>query len=403
MPSHSSILVVGAGYAGVLAAVRVARQTRGRATVRLLSPTDFIVERVRLHESVATGRNVEVPIAPMLSAAGVQWVRGIATNVDADRRVLHTDDRPLSFDWLIFAAGSGTRGDAVPGVADHAFTMNPSSVPALRARLCDIESQRGRVVICGAGLTGIELATELAEARPGLRVAIVCGGSVAPMLSERAQAHVRTAFRDLGVTLHEDRQIERVGPDGVQTSDGAVPGDVVIWCGGFAASPVLNSSGLATDATGRAWVDPQMRAVGHERVFVVGDAARPMATPGHAIHMGCKTAMPMGAHAADNVARAIRGLALRPFDFRDNGYCVSLGRHRAVVEWLPRDGRPMGRVITGRWGVWIKEAITRYTVASLRAESRGWLHYRWLHTGRAPHTLTGDAAAMLPPPNTIAR
>jgi NADH dehydrogenase FAD-containing subunit len=81
--------------------------------------------------------------------------------------------------------------------------------------------------------------------------------------------------------------------------------------------------------------------------------------------MACKTAMPMGRRAADNLAAVLTGAAPRPFAFGDSGVCVSLGRRDGVIQHRAADGRHTG-VVRGRLGAWIKESVCRFTVRALR-------------------------------------
>jgi NADH dehydrogenase FAD-containing subunit len=92
--------------------------------------------------------------------------------------------------------------------------------------------------------------------------------------------------------------------------------------------------------------------------------------------MACKTAMPMGAHVADNIARRLAGLEERPFSFRDGGVCVSLGRVDGVIQSRRIDGIPAPFVFTGKIAAWMKEQVCRYALSSLERERRG-KPYRW--------------------------
>jgi NADH dehydrogenase FAD-containing subunit len=109
-----------------------------------------------------------------------------------------------------------------------------------------------------------------------------------------------------------------------------------------------------------------------DAVFAVGDfAAPPAETVGSGMRstrMGCVDAMPLGAHAADQVARLLTHTPLRPFHFDYMIQCISLGRRRGVVLFVDRDDRPTGRVIRGRVAALVKEAICRFVIGGLRME-----------------------------------
>jgi NADH dehydrogenase FAD-containing subunit len=117
--------------------------------------------------------------------------------------------------------------------------------------------------------------------------------------------------------------------------------------------------------------------------------------PGSPIKMGCKTALPMGAHAADAALAALTGKFEPPFNFRDTGNCISLGRRDGVIQLRRADGSPTRWVLTGRLAAFVKEQICRYTVVSLEHERRGTRSFRWLHTSRRPPVLTASAQKRL--------
>jgi NADH dehydrogenase len=131
---------------------------------------------------------------------------------------------------------------------------------------------------------------------------------------------------------------------------------------------------------GQARVDRELRALGRQNdsTWVIGDAASPQESVGAPIHMCCKTAMPMGAHAADNVARRLRGLAEEPFSFGDGGYCVSLGRRDGLFQLLRRDGTMTDTIFTGRGVAFLKEQVCKFVVRSQSLEAQLGIGYIWL-------------------------
>lgn len=367
------VVVVGAGYAGVLAALRAARTGRGRVDVTLIGATDRFVERVRLHQQAAGGRSVARPIAELLAGTAVRFVEAQVSRV-ADG-VVHTSAGPVAFDRAIVCTGSRVDLDQVAGARAHAVPIDSDRAAELFARGRLLAAIGGRVAVCGGGLTGVELAAELAEACPGLRVSLVAGGELAPMLGERGRAHVRRALARLGVTVREHTRIREVAADRLETDAGPIGFDLCAWAAGFRASPLLAESGLPIAADGRVPVDASLRA--RPDLYIAGDAAAFEFAPGRPLAAGCKTAMPMAAQAADNAVAELTGGAARPFRFADTLLCVSLGRRDGIIQFMQSDGRPGDRQVTGRLGAWLKEQVCRFTVLALRGEQRGLLAYRW--------------------------
>lgn len=375
------IVVLGGGYAGVLAALRASAQGAGRVRVELVSEGTELVERVRLHELAVRDVAIRHDLAELVRGTGIVVEKARVSAIDVAKRTLRTDEGDKSYDALVVAAGSQSGVPPIPGISEHAFFLEPKGAVALRRRLDGLE-ERGDVVVVGGGLTGIEAAAEIAEAHPAMRVTLVTSGEVGEMLAPRARDAVLEGLAKLGVAVLESQRVLAIGASSVQTSEATLPADVCVWTGGFRASPLLAEAGLSVNALGQCRIGPTLAALGHDDVWVAGDAGAPVVAPGSPIHPGCKTAMPMGAHAGGNAVRSLLGEEPVPFDFRDTGYCVSLGRRKGVI-----DARIQGWVITGRAGAFIKEAICRFTVASLRWERSGLRRYGWLHTGKAPALL----------------
>jgi NADH dehydrogenase FAD-containing subunit len=100
--------------------------------------------------------------------------------------------------------------------------------------------------------------------------------------------------------------------------------------------------------------------------------------------MGCVSALPMGAHAGENVRRMLRGEEPAPFDFGFAIRCISLGRKEGLVQFVDPEDAPKAKVWTGRRAVFTKEAICRMTYGVVREELRfGVRLYRWPGSGRA--------------------
>jgi NADH dehydrogenase len=398
-----NVLVLGAGYAGLMAALRLSRRAGGGARVTVVNGSDGFMERIRLHQ-LAAGQRLRVhSVSGLLARRGATLLAGWARDIDLARRTVDVDGRRVAYDSLVIALGSRTDGTRVPGVVEHAHTLDADGQARLCAALGSL-SEGGRVVVACGGLTAIEGASEIAESFPGLSVTLVTAGVVGEQLSRSAQRYIRLALARLGVEVVEGCAITSVEPGRLTSSSGPIACDVCLWAAGFRAHPLLEQAGLEVNQRGQARVDRELRALGasHDSTWVVGDAGSPQEPVGAPIHMCCKTALPMGAHAADNVARSLRGLAAVPFSFGDGGYCVSLGRRDALFQVLRRDGAMTETIFTGRGVAFLKEQACQFVVRSLSLEARLGLGYIWLKGPKGAGTLQAlHEPATLPGPGGV--
>ncbi|UQA97175.1 FAD-dependent oxidoreductase [Streptomyces halobius] len=218
-----------------------------------------------------------------------------------------------------------------------------------------MSSRPGQLTVVGGGLTGTEMAAEIAEAHPAWRVRLVTAGQIGPDLSPRGREHVRAALGRPGVRIEEGRTVE--SPD-------AVDADAVVSTAAMAPTTELaEKAGLETDATGRIRVDTALRSVSHPEVVAAGDAC---AGP----RMACATAFPTGSHAAGTLLREAYGGRPEPLRFRYWITCVSLGRGDGLIRILRRDDAPRDVVLTGRAAARVQEQAVRSTVRFLRFGAR---------------------------------
>ncbi|MGA4840848.1 NAD(P)/FAD-dependent oxidoreductase [Streptomyces sp. G45] len=361
MTAH--IVVLGAGYAGTIAAKAIAKQSGTRVT--LVNADDRFVERVRMHQ-VAAGQVVrQRPIAQLLAGDPVAFVVDRVVGIDADRReVLFADGAPLAYDTLVYALGSSAQHDAVPGAVEHAY---PLATGPDAARLRERLTKGGHVTVVGGGLTGIEVAAELADTRPELKTRLITGEALGAALSERGRRHVRRVFDRLGVDVRDRVRVAEVRADGVVLGDGDfLASDTVVWTTGFRVPGTARAAGFAVDAHGRMVVDRTLRSVSHPEVYAIGDAAAVQRQGGQELRMACATGLPSAAHCARAISDRLAGRTPRPLRFRYLNQCVSLGRRDGLIQFVRADDSPVERVLTGRAAALYKEFIVRGALLSQR-------------------------------------
>ncbi|MEV0356571.1 FAD-dependent oxidoreductase [Nocardia sp. NPDC050697] len=349
------IVVLGAGYAGLAAATKLVRTAPG-AEITVLDARARFVERVRLHQRAAGQAIPEWDLAEVLGRRGIRFVQGKAVALDLDaREVRLADGAALPYDTLVYALGSAGGAADVPGAAEHAVTV------ATPEDLADAAPPTGRALVVGAGATGLELAAELAESRPELRVTLLGADEPVAHLSARGRAHVRKVLDRLGVEVRAGAKVTAVTAAGVRLADGTeVPGEAVLWTAGFSVPRLAAAAGLAVDGAGRVRTDATLRSVSHPEVYAVGDAAAIAGPDGRVLRMACATALPQGAYAATAIGARARGAEPREFRFRYHLQCYSLGRTDGMVHAVRADDTPARIVITGRAGAWVKERIVRF-------------------------------------------
>ncbi|MFI7668511.1 NAD(P)/FAD-dependent oxidoreductase [Nocardia sp. NPDC049526] len=363
MTGQHRIVVLGAGYAGLAAARRLARTARD-AQITVVDARATFVERVRLHQYSAGQSIPEWDLRELLEPKRIQFVRARVQGIDTDHKQVILDGAPdLEYDSLIYALGSTNDPAGVQGVAEYAYSVStPEDSEYLRAGI-----PAGRIVVVGGGATGIELAAELAESRPDSRVLLLGSDQPASWLSTRARDHVRRVLERLGVEIRSDAKVIEVTPEGVRLTDGGVvEAAATVWTAGFGVPELAERAGLTVDGHGRVLTDETLRSVSHPDVYAAGDAAVVAGPGGRELRMACATALPTGKYAADAVVARLAGRAPRELRFRYFFQCISLGRRDGVIQFLHADDSPGRTVLTGRRAAWFKEQIVRGAAGAAR-------------------------------------
>jgi NADH dehydrogenase len=381
---RTHIVVIGGGYAGTLAANHL--RVNADVDITVVNPRPMFVQRIRLHQMVAGTGSAAVDYGTLLGE-GVRLVVDDAERI-TDGTVELASGRVLKYDYLIYAVGStGAVPAAVPGAREFAYPIAEfEQAERLREALDELHPD-APVTVVGAGLTGIETASELAE--QGRRVHLVCGGLLGPSLSRPGRRSVAKWLRRLGVTVLETAVVSEVGTDAVLLDDGsALPSAVTVWTAGFGVPDLAARSGLPTDAVGRLLTDETLTCVDDPRIVAAGDAAAPSGQP---LRMSCQAAIPLGAQAANTVLSRIAGTPAAAVNQAFTGQCISLGRKYATVQLARPDDTPLNLFIGGRIAASIKEAICKGTVWGIRKEAAkpGW--YRWLKGGKRAERLADEA------------
>lgn len=351
------ILVVGAGFAGLwsaLAARRLIELNKDRVgegiEVIVVAPEPRLVVRPRLYESNAAG--MSAPLGDLFAATGIKFVQGI---VD----IIRTEDHEvemvniaglrstLSYDRLVLAAGSRVVRPDLPGLQEHAFTIDTlnqaADFEAHLHRLAALPDSpaRNTVVVCGGGFTGIELATELPSRlrtilgiQTKVRVVVVERSDViGPELGDSPRPVITKALEDLKVETKLGAAVVSVDAQGVTTSTGErIEALSVVWIAGMEATQLTKQIPGKKDRLGRLHVDRDLRVPSCEHVFATGDAAYAATDDkGHYTLMSCQHAVPLGRACGNNVAADLLKVEGRPYEQLIYGTLLDLGGWGSIL------------------------------------------------------------------------
>lgn len=347
----NKIVIIGAGFAGVwsaLSARRLATITKNEnLEITVISPEPTLVMRPRLYE--ANPSEMTSPLGPILEAAGVTFIRGTAEKIQTETntvtvRSLDGTDSTISYDRLILAAGSSVvRPRGVTGIEQHAFDIDSLKTSVkLDNHLQKLASlpptpSRDTIVVCGAGFTGVELATELPKRLGHLEnpriVLVESADQVGPELGPGPRPEILKALSELGVETRLGSPVTEISADAVILASGErIETNTAVWTAGMRATPLTQQIPSERDPLNRLRVDGNLQIPSIDNVFATGDAACALAdTKGHYALMSCQHAMQLGRVSGHNAAAGLLGEPLTPYVQAAYNCCLDLGAYGSVI------------------------------------------------------------------------
>ncbi|MDQ0190497.1 NAD(P)/FAD-dependent oxidoreductase [Alicyclobacillus cycloheptanicus] len=341
------ILIIGAGYAGMLAATRLERVSE---PFTMVNKDPYHYFTTLLHEA-AGGRgeptHYTVQIKDVLRKPTSEVIVDEVTKIDRERRVVVGKSGEYSFDYLIITLGWVPEYFGIEGLKENSLVLRNVDTAAhirnhieqqFQAYLSDGDETHLRIVVGGGGLTGIELLGELLDWVPKLCVKYGVNPSLVDLQNVEAMPNilpqVSATLREVavqtlterGATLRTNTKIVKAEP-GVLHVDGAEPirAGTIIWTGGVRANPLLAEAGFTVDRRGKAKVNAYLQSVDDERIFIGGDSAWCEDAEGKPVPPTAQAAMQMGKVIGDNVSSHIHGQPMRMLTLKNKGTLASLG------------------------------------------------------------------------------
>jgi NADH:ubiquinone reductase (H+-translocating) len=389
------IAVLGAGFAGLWSAAGAARRLHELG----IGPDDIqvvVVNRTAWH-SIRV-RNYEpdlsetrIPLEEVLTPIGVTHIEGEVTEIQvSERRVaFSTRSGPASlpYDRLVFALGSHLVRPPIPGLAEYAFDVDTYEAAARLNRhimtlpFRQASSGQYSVLIVGAGLTGIEVATEMfGKLRAAIAKAPVSEHARPPQviladrepwigsdMGESARPVIAEALAALNIETRVGLSVACVDEDGATLTTGErIAAATVVWCAGMRAHPLTARFPVERDRLGRLPVDRYLKIKGMAAEFAAGDAAWLPIDGVHSSVMSCQHGRPMGRFAGHNVVSDLLGQAMLPLSIDWYVTCLDLGPWGAIYT----EGWDRRVVSKGAAAKRIKETINRERIYPPRSGKR---------------------------------
>jgi NADH dehydrogenase len=413
--SRTRIVIVGAGFGGLYAAKRLARE---KADITLIDRANHHLFQPLLYQ-VATAALSQTDIATPIRSVfrrypNVRVVMGEVTGVDTDARAVTVRETgAIPYDILVLATGSATSWFGhTAWMTDSLGLKTIEDAEAMRDRLlsafefAESRSDPAEIarlltfVIIGGGPTGVELAGSIAELarstlardfrhiRSGQARIVLCdaGDRVLAAFPEPLSQYAAARLRKLGVEIRLGAKVEQVDAGGIVAAGQRIEAATVFWAAGVAATPAAEWLSVKPALHGAIAVGPDLRVPGFPDVFAIGDVMSLDGADGKPLPGLATVAKQQGAYVGALIARRMAGKsAPPPFRYRDLGSLAIIGRSAAVADigkWRVR-----GFVAWLLWGG--VHLMTLMGVRNRVIVYVNWL-WSWFTWGRGARLITGS-------------
>jgi len=377
----TKIVILGAGYAGVHAAKKLAKKYKKNKEVEitLIDKNPYHTLMTELHE-VAGGRvpeeSVKVELSRIFHRTKVNVVVDYIENVDENKNIVKTKQGEYQYDYLMIGTGSEPAFFGVPGVKENGFTLwSLEDALRIKAHIKDRVKEasyernaekRKRMltfVVAGSGFTGIEMAGELLEWKETLakeyrvdvkeiKILVVEAMSTILNMLDRKQADKAEKYMvKHDVEILKDSPIVEVTKNTIKLKSGKViPTETLIWTCGVQANQDLDQIEIKKARAGRYAANKYMQAEGKENIFVVGDIAYVEETPGNGNPQIVEAAEQTAVTAVKNIVASMENKEKVEFKSNYHGFMVSIGGRYAVANL-------MGMKLSGFFAMVMKHLI----------------------------------------------
>lgn len=304
MSECKKIVIIGAGYGGVLAAKKLAKKVKKmkeEVTVTLIDKNSYHTMLTELHEVVADRvpqDAIKISLKKIFAGRNVDVVLDEVTSVDFEKRTVIGKDGNYSYDYLVLGTGSKPTFFGTVGAEEHSFKLWSYDDAILlknqilscfrKAAVTKDEAKRRELltfIVVGCGFTGIEMIGELAEYKDRLcqdydinpaEVRLITLDILPKILPIFPDKLIRKGVRRLnrmGVEVMTSTGITEIGKDYAIVGEDKtrISTQTVVWAAGVESSDLMATVDIEKAGRNRAVTNEYLHLAKDDRVYVVGD------------------------------------------------------------------------------------------------------------------------------------
>jgi len=357
----NKIIIIGAGYAGLVAVKKLAKNPNNSIT--LIDKNSYHFMQTDVYDLIANEYDfAQVSVDMFTFCAGlnknVSFLKEIVTNIDFSKKKVITQKQRISYDYLVIAVGARTKFVShVKGLTEFAFGIKALHRAIYFKQKFELSlfqkvEESGNfcsplnIVVTGGGLSGVEIAAQMASYANDFyknnhficrKLNIILINSPSTILygmDKKLIIASEKRLQELGIKIITNAKVTEVTKSAVRLSTGAVfPTDFMIYAGGIEPNALIHTLNIQKDSQGYIKTDETLQTTQHKEVFAIGDCTR-IFNKEEALAPTADIAEQMGALCAKNIEAIIEKKELQKHQIKSRGVLIALGRNYSVAKLL---------------------------------------------------------------------
>ena len=364
------IIIVGAGFAGLQTAKRLANSS---LDITIIDKRNYHLFQPLLYQVATAGlspADIALPIRSIFrSQQNLKVILDELIAINPDLNKITTRNNTYFYDSLVLATGSELSyfghdqwKNFTPGlknIEDATFIRGKILKSFEKAERTKNKKEIGKLmkfVIIGGGPTGVEMAGAIAELSKKVLtkefatidtnatkiILLEAGSRILSTASHSLSIYAENTLEKLGVEVHCNTIVQNISENLVLTNNETIEAETIIWCAGVNASPLGSWLNVKTDKVGRVFVNEDLSISTYSNIFVIGDASHVKDKNGNPLPGLAPVAKQEGNFVAEVIKKnIINDKNKKKFYYKNRGYLATIGRSEAIVDfgWFTLKGK----------------------------------------------------------------
>ncbi|MBU0923586.1 FAD-dependent oxidoreductase [bacterium] len=351
------VIIIGASYAGLYAVKKFSKHKD--IEVLLFDKNDYHYMQVESYGFVSTTydiSDVTIDINKYINSLNknIKFYKGKVEFFDSNiKEIISSNGMKYSYDYLIIATGSLTNFPIqVPNIKKYSIgikTIQSASkvLETFNSLINKKAYQNGvsnkfNIVIGGAGLSGVEVAAQMAALIKDkfskiqnnsfeINIIIVDGmKTVLPNMDDRLVDACKKRLEELNIKIYLGSFIKDVDENKIYLADETIVDyDYFIFTGGIKAVNIKSNKNYEVNKLNQYIVNNNLQLKGEKDIFVIGDAAEVISNNKY-IAPTAQLAIQSGTYVSTYIHNELSYKYTEEFTVKSNGVLISLGGNYAI-------------------------------------------------------------------------